>query len=53
MDGKTWSTRLDAGSEKKIKNLIQETKLREAEILRRLIIIGLKNVEEPSDLLKT
>jgi len=52
MDGKTWSTRLDSSSEGKVKNLIRETKLREAEVLRRLIVIGLKNVTEPSDLLK-
>jgi predicted DNA-binding protein len=52
MNGKTWSTRLDPDVEQKVKSLIQETKLKEAEVLRRLIVIGLKNVKEPSDLLK-
>ena len=49
---KTWSTRLDENTEKKIQNLIEQTGLKEAEVLRRLIIIGTKNVKEPSDLLK-
>jgi hypothetical protein len=52
LDGKTWSTRLDADSEQKVKDLIQKTKLREAEVLRRLIVIGLKNIRDPADLLK-
>ena len=48
---KTWSTRLNEKTEEKIKNLIKRTGLKEAEVLRRLIIIGLKNVKEPADLL--
>lgn len=55
MDGKnvkTWSTRLDTGSEKRLKELLEVTRLREAEILRRLIVIGLKNIKEPADLLQ-
>ena len=51
MNKKTWSTRLDEETEKKVKNLIEKTGLKEAEVLRRLIIIGLKNVKEPADLL--
>jgi hypothetical protein len=53
MDKKTWSTRLDGETGKKVKELIEKSGLKEAEVLRRLIIIGLKNVKEPSDLLKT
>jgi predicted DNA-binding protein len=49
---KTWSTRLDENTEKKLQNLIEQTGLKEAEVLRRLIIIGTKNVKDPSDLLK-
>lgn len=52
MDRKTWSTRLDEEAEKEIKALIKKSGLKEAEVLRRLIMIGLKNVEEPADLLK-
>ena len=51
MNKKTWSTRLDEETEKKVRNLIEKTGLKEAEVLRRLIIIGLKNVKEPADLL--
>ena len=51
MDRKTWSTRLDEETEKKVRNLMEKTGLKEAEVLRRLIIIGLKNVKEPADLL--
>jgi predicted DNA-binding protein len=53
MDKKTWSTRLDEETEKKVKVLIEKSGLKEAEVLRRLIIIGLKYVREPADLLKT
>jgi predicted DNA-binding protein len=53
MEKKTWSTRLDEETEKKVKALIEKSGLKEAEILRRLIMIGLKNVREPADLLKT
>ena len=51
MAKKTWSTRLDEETERKVKDLIEKTGLKEAEILRRLIIIGLKNVKKPADLL--
>ena len=51
MAKKTWSTRLDDETERKVKYLIERTGLKEAEILRRLIIIGLKNVKTPADLL--
>jgi hypothetical protein len=49
---KTWSTRLDEESEKKVEALINKSGLKEAEVLRRLVVIGLKNVKEPADLLK-
>jgi predicted DNA-binding protein len=52
MDKKTWSTRLDTETEEKIMDLIKRSGLKEAEVLRRLIVIGLKNVKEPEDLLK-
>jgi predicted DNA-binding protein len=51
VDKKTWSTRLDVESEEKLKELIKRSGLKEAEVLRRLIMIGLKNVKEPADLL--
>jgi len=53
LNKKTWSTRLDDETEKQIQTLIKKSRLKEAEVLRRLVIIGLKNVKEPSDLLKT
>jgi len=49
---KTWSTRLDDETEKQIQALIKKSGLKEAEVLRRLVIIGLKNVKEPADLLR-
>jgi hypothetical protein len=49
---KTWSTRLDENTEKKIQRLIEQTGLKEAEVLRRLVMIGIKNVKEPSNLLE-
>jgi predicted DNA-binding protein len=52
LDKKTWSTRLDEETEKEIKVLIKKSGLKEAEVLRRLIVIGLRNVKEPADLLK-
>ena len=52
MSKKTWSTRLDKEAEEKIRMLISQTGLKEAEILRRLILIGLKSVKEPADLLR-
>lgn len=52
LNSKTWSTRLDEKAEKEIKALIKASGLREAEVLRRLIKIGLKNVREPADLLR-
>jgi predicted DNA-binding protein len=53
LDRKTWSTRLDEETEKKVEALIRKSGLKEAEVLRRLIIIGLKNIKEPADLLRT
>jgi len=53
LDKKTWSTRLDEETEKEIKVLIKRSGLKEAEVLRRLVVIGLRNVKEPADLLKT
>jgi len=53
LSGKTWSTRLDKKTEKEIETLIKKSDLKEAEVLRRLVIIGLKNVKEPADLLRT
>jgi predicted DNA-binding protein len=52
LDKKTWSTRLDAETEEKIKDLIKKSGLKEAEVLRRLVMIGLRSVKEPEDLLK-
>jgi predicted DNA-binding protein len=52
MDKKTWSTRLDTETEEKIMDLIKKSGLKEAEVLRRLIVIGLKSVKEPEDLLR-
>jgi len=53
LDKKTWSTRLDEETERKLKALIEKSGLKEAEVLRRVVIIGLRNVKEPADLLKT
>ena len=39
-------------TEREIEALIKKSKLKEAEVLRRLINIGLKNVREPADLLR-
>ena len=39
-------------TEKEIKVLIKKSGLKEAEVPRRLIIIGLRNVKELADLLK-
>jgi len=52
LDRKTWSTRLDEKTEKEIEALLKKSGLKEAEVLRRLIVIGLRNVKEPADLLK-
>jgi predicted DNA-binding protein len=52
LDKKTWSTRLDEETERKLRALIERSGLKEAEVLRRLIVIGLKSVKEPEDLLK-
>jgi len=49
---KTWSTRLDKQTEEKVRRLVEKTGLKEAEILRRLVVIGLKNVKDLADLLK-
>jgi len=53
LDRKTWSTRLDEETEKEVKALVEKSGLKEAEVLRRLIIIGLRKVKEPVDLLQT
>jgi hypothetical protein len=52
LDKKTWSTRLDEESAKKVEDLVKKSGLKEAEVLRRLIIIGLKKINEPADLLR-
>jgi len=46
------STRIDEESERKVNELIKQTGLKRAEILRRLIYLGLRQVKEPEDLLK-
>jgi hypothetical protein len=48
---KTWSTRLDDKSGHKVSELMREASMTEAEVVRRLIMIGLKSVKEPADLL--
>ena len=53
MGKKTWSTRLDESSEVKVQRFIDRTGLKEAEVIRRLILIGLKNTKDPADLLET
>jgi len=52
LNKKTWSTRLDEETEKEINALIKKSGLKESEVLRRLVMIGLKNVKEPADLLR-
>lgn len=52
LNKKTWSTRLDEKTEERIRTLVKETGLKEAEILRRLIVIGLRSVKKPADLLE-
>jgi len=52
LNKKTWSTRLDEETERQVRALIEKSGLKEAEVLRRLIIIGLKSVKEPADLLR-
>jgi predicted DNA-binding protein len=52
LNKKTWSTRLDEETEGKLRALIERSGLKEAEVLRRLVMIGLRNVKEPADLLK-
>ena len=49
---KTWSTRLDENTQKRVQHLIELTGLKEAEVIRRLVLIGIKNVRKPSDLLE-
>lgn len=46
------STRIDEESDRKIAELINQTGLKRAEILRRLIYLGLGQVKKPADLLK-
>ena len=48
---KTWSTRLDRESEERLISLVESSGLVEAEVLRRLIKIGLKKVKVPADLM--
>lgn len=46
------ATRLEKGDYKKIEDLVNASKLERAEVARRLILIGLKQVRKPEDLLK-
>ncbi|MCK5346708.1 MAG: hypothetical protein KAR20_25040 [Candidatus Heimdallarchaeota archaeon] len=46
------ATRIEKGDFEKIQKLVSQSKLGKAEIARRLIIIGLKQVKKPEDLIK-
>ncbi len=46
------ATRLDKSDFEKVRRLSENTRLSTAEIVRRLILIGLKNVKQPEDLLR-
>ncbi len=46
------ATRLDRPDFEKVRRLSDTTRLSQAEIVRRLVLIGLKNVHQPEDLLK-
>jgi hypothetical protein len=46
------ATRLDRGDFERIRRLAESSRLSKAEIARRLIVIGLKNVKQVEDLLK-
>jgi len=51
--GKTYlATRLEREDFKLVEKLAQQTNLGKSEIARRLILIGLKHVQKPEDLLK-
>jgi len=51
--GKTYlATRLEKQDYERIEHLVKQSKLNRGEITRRLILIGLKHVKEPKDLLK-
>jgi len=45
-------TRINSEPNEKIAKLIKQTGLKRAEILRRLIYLGLNRVKKPEDLLK-
>ncbi len=46
------ATRVDRSCYDRIVSLSTQTSLSRAEILRRLILIGLKHVEKPEDLIR-
>ncbi|GAI12683.1 unnamed protein product [marine sediment metagenome] len=46
------ATRLERRDFDEIERLVKQSKLDRAEVTRRLILIGLKHVREPKDLLK-
>ena len=46
------ATRLEKEDYEKIQGLVNASKLERAEVARRLILIGLKQVKKPEDLLK-
>ncbi len=46
------ATRLDRAEFERIKKLSDAARLSKAEIVRRLIVIGLRNVKEVEDLLR-
>jgi hypothetical protein len=51
--GKTYiATRLGKRDFERVEELVKQSKLNRAEVTRRLILIGLKQVREPEDLLK-
>lgn len=46
------ATRLEKQDYEKIERLVKQSRLDRAEVTRRLILIGLKHVKQPEDLLK-
>ena len=46
------ATRIEKEDFEKIQKLVTQSKLGKAEIARRLIIIGLKQVKKPEDLIR-
>ena len=51
--GKTYlATRLERQDYERIERLVRQSKLDRVEVTRRLILIGLKHVKQPEDLLK-